>query len=174
MRTTLVAAFGLGVLAVLGCGARMPASASSPLAPQGTVTHALPKVQRRAIDGRAIDTRAPGKVVVVKFFATYCEPCKQTLPWFEALAKRRPDVLFVGIDPDERAADVEKLVADYGLTFPVVHDAEHALVGRFRVSSMPVTFVADPAGRVRWVGGPGQHQSELESAIEASKRPASP
>ena len=169
---SVVRSFAGAVLAlVAGCGATMPPSyASSPLAPVGAEAKPLPQIKRRAIDGASFDTAATrGRVTVVKFFASYCAPCKATLPWFEAFAKSHPEVAVVGIDEDERESDVRDLVSAFQLTFPVIHDTGNALSGRFRVSDMPVTFVADREGRVRWVGGPGQTEDELESAVSASR-----
>jgi thiol-disulfide isomerase/thioredoxin len=149
-------------LALGGCGpAVMPPSAASPLA-----SRKLPDFKRRTIDGATIDTAGlRGKVVVVKFFAKYCEPCKRTLPAVEALAEQRADVAFVGVDEDESEADARAVIAEYKLSFPVVHDPGNVLSGRYRVSDLPVTFVGDSQGVVRWVGGTGQAEGDLAAAI---------
>lgn len=89
--------------------------------------------------------------MVVKFFASYCEPCTRTLPDAERLKKARPDVLVLGINEDEYQQTARDLVSEYGLTFPVIHDTDNVLAGRFRVRDMPVTFVLDREGKVRWV-----------------------
>ena len=158
-----------------GCGpAAMPPSyAQSPLAPSGLTPEQqkpLPDIKRRTLDGATFDTaEARGKkVTVVKFFAKYCEPCKRSLPWFEQFAKTHPEVAVLGIAEDERESDVRDVVSTFGLTFPIVHDTGNALSGRFRVTDMPITFVADKSGRIRWVGGPGQTEADLESAVSAS------
>lgn len=144
----------------------MPASAPSALAGKP-----LPEVKRPALDGTRLDTRAlRGRVVVLKFFADYCKPCKETLPAAERLHRELPDVAFVGISEDEHASMASEIVSRYQLTFPVVHDRSQALAGRFRVGELPATFVADPSGTVRWVGGPAQTEDELRRAIEASAR----
>jgi peroxiredoxin len=142
----------------------MPASAASPLAAKP-----LPDFQRRTLRGETIDTKAMrGRVVVVKFFAKYCEPCKRTLPAMQKLSRDRADVAFVGVAEDERASDVQEVVDSYGLSFPIVHDQGNVLSGRYRVTDMPVTFVADRQGVVRWVGGPGQSEDDLARAVAAA------
>ncbi len=50
-----------------------------------------------------------------------------------------------------------------------MHDEGNVLSGRFRVSTMPTTFVADSTGVVRWVGGEGQTEDDLRRAIEAAR-----
>lgn len=154
------------VLAAPACGggaATMPPSAASPIAGQP-----LPDFKRRTLEGAEVDTKSlRGRVVVVKFFAKYCEPCKRTLPAVQALAKERQDIVFIGVAEDERESDVREVIGAYGLTFPVIHDRGNVLSGRYRVHEMPVTFVADAQGTVRWVGGAGQSEAELAQAIEA-------
>ena len=154
----------------------MPASyAQSPLAPAGPLpsqAKPLPEIKRRTLEGATFDTaaeRARGKkVIVVKFFARYCEPCKRSLPWFQQFAKEHPEVAVVGIAEDERESDARDVATTFGLTFPIVHDTGNALSGRFRVTDMPITFVADKSGRIRWVGGPDQTEADLEAAVAAS------
>lgn len=150
-----------------GAAAPMPPSAASPLA-----GNPLPDFQRRSLGGAQVDTKGlRGRVVVVKFFAKYCEPCKKTLPAVESLAKERAEIAFIGVAEDEYEADVQEVVGTYGLTFPVVHDRGNVLSGRYRVSEMPVTFVADAQGVVRWVGGPGQSEDDLARAVSAIGQP---
>lgn len=113
-----------------------------------------------------MDTEALlGKVVVVKFFAEYCEPCKRTLPAAQALHAKYEDVAFIGISEDEGETAANRVVQTYGLTFDVVLDRANVLAGRFRVSEIPVTFVVDPQGKVAWVGGPGVGEDDLEAAV---------
>jgi thiol-disulfide isomerase/thioredoxin len=157
----------LAVSAVLlagGCGAAQPApSAVSPL-----LGRPLPKLRRPALDGTLIDPAAhPGSVVVVKFFADYCEPCKRTLPVAQRLHEAYPDVVVVGVAEDELRSTVEAVVARYGITFPVVHDSANVLAGRFRVTEMPIAFVADASGVIRWVAGERHADDDLERAVRA-------
>jgi len=151
-------------VALVACGATtLPAGAQSALLGKG-----LPDFQRASLRGERIDTGGlRGKTIVVKFFAEYCEPCKRTLPAAERLHRRYPEVAFIGVSEDEYVASAEAVGQTYGLSFPIVHDRGRALQGRFRVSELPVTFVADERGTVRWVGGPAQNEGDLEQALEA-------
>jgi peroxiredoxin len=144
----------------------MPASSTSQL-----LKRPMPAFQRATLDGKTFDTSAhKSGVVVVKFFAEYCEPCKKTLPAAEKLHRERPDVLLIGISEDESASAARGLVERHGLTFPVVHDAGNVLAGRFRVSEMPVVFVSGPGGDIAWVGGPEQREDALAQAIASLRR----
>ncbi len=131
----------------------------------------MPDFARPALDGGKIDTALlRGKPVVLKFFAEHCEPCKRTLPAAERLHEEHPEVSFVGVSADDYAATARAIGKLYGLSFPIVHDSGRALQGRFRVTELPVTFVVDRAGLVRWVGGPAQSEKDLEQAIDVLRQ----
>jgi cytochrome c biogenesis protein CcmG/thiol:disulfide interchange protein DsbE len=150
-------------LASISCGAGAPPRS----APSAVLDKPLPRLQGRALDGASVDTSATaGKVVVVKFFAKYCEPCLKTLPATQRLHEKHREVAFIGVSEDESRADVEELVRTFRLSFPVVHDAGNGIAGRFRVSELPATFVADGRGTIRWVGGDKQTEDDLARAIE--------
>ena len=158
-RLLLVLAFATS----MGCGGPSGPPPSTPSPLEGA---ALPKFQRRTVNTDKVDSAAAGQVVVVKFFAKYCEPCKKTLPAAERLHRDRPGVLFVGVAEDEYQADVQEMIDLYQLTFPIVHDRGNVLAGRFRVQDLPITFVADKKGTIRWVGGGKTSESDLEAAID--------
>ncbi len=163
VRTT--ALLGCAVLLLAGCGGAkvLPASSASPL-----LGRPLPQFRRATLDGANLDTsRLRGRPVVVEFFAAYCEPCKRTLPATQELSQRNARAAFVGISADDYASTARAVVAEHGLTFAVVHDAGHVLQGRFRVRELPVTFVADANGTVRWVGGPEHGAEDLARALDA-------
>jgi thiol-disulfide isomerase/thioredoxin len=152
--------------AFVDCGgkAQYPTSTDHPL-----LGKPLPAIHhRQSLDGRPVEAeQLAGKPVLVKFFADYCQPCRASLPAAERVHEAHPDVAFLGIDEDESTETAGALAQRYGLSFPVVHDEGNVLSGRFRVSSMPTTFVADAAGVVRWVGGEGQTEEDLKRAVEA-------
>lgn len=153
-------------VAVVACRSHAPAV--PPSAPSDLLERPLPEIRGATLDSRRFDGSAlTGKTVVVKFFAQYCEPCMQTLPAAQRLAKAYPDVRFVGVSLDESVRDAQALVERFGLTFPVVHDRAGVVRGRMRVTVIPATLVADAAGTVRWVGGPEQTEGQLRQAIEA-------
>jgi peroxiredoxin len=130
----------------------------------------LPAFQRPTVGGGSVNTHAPaGRVVVVKFFAKYCQPCVRTLPEVERVHRAHVDVLFIGIAEDAHPRDVQEMIDRFGLSFPVIHDAGNQLAARFLVRQLPKTFVVDASGRVRWVGGERQTEDDLRDAIAVAK-----
>jgi peroxiredoxin len=162
----------LAVVAVAGSLAGCNGSAGAPpSAPSRLLGQPITDFTRPSLSGQRIDTaRLRGRVLVVKFFATYCAPCARTLPEAEALHRELGDVVFVGISEDDRASDAEALAQKHQLTFPVIHDAGNVLAGRFRVAEMPATFVVDRSGAVRWVAGEQHSGDDLRAAILQASR----
>jgi len=162
-----LALLALAAVCAPACGhATFPPSAPHPL-----LGATLPEIHhRQTLDGQPVDAaKLAGHPVLVKFFADYCGPCKETLPAAERVHQAHPDVLFLGIDEDESTETARSVAQRFGLTFPVVHDAGNVLSGRFRVSSMPMTFVADSTGAIRWVGAEGQTEEDIKQAVEAAR-----
>ena len=143
-----------------------------PAVPSPLIGKPLPEIHiRETLDGQPFDSaQLAGSPVLVKFFAQYCEPCKTSLPAAERVHQDHPEVRFVGIDEDESSETARAVVQQYGLTFTVLHDSSKALSGRFHVSNMPMTFVADASGMVRWVGAEEQTEDSLRRAVEAVRR----
>jgi thiol-disulfide isomerase/thioredoxin len=156
----------LASLTGVACGPPVfPPSASHPL-----LGAHLPDIHRQSLDGHQVDKGSlSGTPVLVKFFADYCQPCKETLPAAERIHEAYPDVMFVGVDEDESGDTARDVARRYGLSFPVVHDASNVLAGRFRVSSMPMTFVADATGTIRWIGAEGQTEQDIRQAVQAAR-----
>lgn len=161
----------LGLLAAGAC-AHAPAAnvPPPPSAPSPLLGKSVPAFRRPTVQGPVFDTaagRAGGRVLVVEFFAAYCRPCQRTLPALEALHAERPDVEIVGVSLDDSPEGAVRMVNRHRLTFPVVHDGGHVLAGRFRVTELPVSFVADGGGRIIWSAGPAQPEDALPRAVTA-------
>jgi cytochrome c biogenesis protein CcmG/thiol:disulfide interchange protein DsbE len=128
----------------------------------------LPAFHRPTLQGGTFDSSAEaGHLLVIDFFAAYCRPCQRKLPALEALHRSQPGLSIVGVSLDDTGDAARKSVARHHLTFPVVHDAGNVLAGRLRVTELPISFIVDGRGRIRWVGGPDQPDEALERAVAA-------
>jgi peroxiredoxin len=154
------------LLGVAGCasGPRLvPPSSPNPL-----VGAALPDFHRPLVGGDGVDTKKErGRVIVLKFFAKYCVPCRRSLPAAEVVHRDFPDALFIGVSEDESEDDALVQIRQFGLSFPVLVDRGNVLAGRFRATELPVVFVVDRKGHVAWVGGPEQGDDQLRQALRA-------
>ncbi|MSO47252.1 MAG: TlpA family protein disulfide reductase [Thermoleophilia bacterium] len=98
-----------------------------------------------------------GRVVVVNFWASWCDPCKDEAPLIEDLwlTEARPNgVAIVGVDTQDLSEDARVFAETYSLTYPLVHDDGGEVARRWGVNAFPETFVLDRAGRaVAWFPG---------------------
>lgn len=132
----------------------MPATAGPSEAPQTAVPTALkivsgPEKQAFSLDdlhGNRRDLRAfAGKVVLVHFFATWCEPCVSEMASLQRLATTTRGKPFVILAVDVAEVDLrvwaffEKQPAD----FTVLLDRDRAVSKSWDVSALPTTFVLD-------------------------------
>ena len=90
------------------------------------------------------------KLVVVNFWATWCQPCTLEMPTLEALWReyrgRGLVVLAVSVDRGAPRTLLDPYVSRLGLTFPILLDADLFASQAWRVASLPATFVVRPGG----------------------------
>jgi cytochrome c biogenesis protein CcmG, thiol:disulfide interchange protein DsbE len=92
-----------------------------------------------------------GKAVVVNFWASWCEPCKDEAPMLQAAYERYRShgLVVLGVDLEDFRSDARAFMRRYGVTYPVVHAKDkEALVGRYGVTGYPETFFVDRSGRL--------------------------
>jgi peroxiredoxin len=112
-----------------------------------------PGLRLAALDGRQSSLEEwRDKVVVLNFWATWCQPCTAEMPTLEALwrAYRERGLVVVGVSVDRGAprALLDPYVKNLGLTFPILLDPDMATAGAWRVTGIPATFVIRPGGEV--------------------------
>jgi len=107
-----------------------------------------------------------GKVVVINFWAAWCDPCKSEAPRFQAASERYRDrVAFVGVDTTDYSGDARAFLARYGVTYPNVRDPNGRVLHDYGGLPIPRTFVLARSGRVHgYIFGEARAE-ELESAI---------
>ncbi|WP_437811857.1 TlpA family protein disulfide reductase [Sorangium sp. So ce1078] len=136
----------------LGCGpGAMPASVRHPL-----VGGAAPEFHAEST--AAVTVGVPGtrrtRVTVIDFWASWCASCSRTMPALDRLWRdRKADgVAVIGVNVDASETAAEAAAYELGATFPIVADLDQRLTGTYGVAQVPLTFVVDGAGTVRWVG----------------------
>jgi len=93
-----------------------------------------------------------GKVVVVNFWATWCEPCRDEMPSLQRLGRQMAAEPFaiLAVNYGESDARVADFAKRFGLDFPVLLDPNQDAPRAWRVRVLPASFVVDRGGRVRY------------------------
>jgi peroxiredoxin len=122
--------------------------------------------------GRASLTDHRDKLVVLNFWATWCQPCTVEMPSLEALWRRYRDrgLVVVGISVDRGApkALLEPYVRNLKLTFPILLDPDSKTSDRWRVTALPATFLVRPGGEVAGMamGAREWNSDEMRALVE--------
>ncbi|MGH8975502.1 MAG: cytochrome c biogenesis protein CcdA, partial [Acidimicrobiia bacterium] len=115
-----------------------------------------------------------GEVLLLNTWATWCKPCKEEMPDFEALHQRyRSEGLrVVGVNIDEGRGDarVSRFVDGIGVTFDVWRDPRNRFADEFRVLGPPETFLVDREGRItrHWRGQMDPNAPDNLPSIQAA------
>ncbi len=111
-----------------------------------------------------------GKVVIVDFWATWCEPCKKSFPKLQDLnvKYKASGLTIVGLSEDDEKSGIKEFGSTYGAEFPLLWDGDKAVAGKWNPGSMPATFVVDRKGVVRFIhrGYHDGEEVELEKEVK--------
>ena len=132
------------------------------------------------VKGQPVKQFEKGKVYVVEFWATWCGPCRQTIPHLTKLAEKYKDkVTIIGVsvweradanDPNAHIQRVEKFVQDMGdkMNYVVAVDGVEGVIAKTWMQAagqdgIPAAFVIDQQQRVVWIGHP---MDKLDEVLE--------
>ena len=151
-RLVVVVALVLATLVVVGCQtAPVAAAAKAPDRLIGT-TLSLSAADLRS--SGVLDVRAlRGQVVIVDFWASWCAPCRLSLPYYQELyaARAKDGLQVIGISIDVERALAERFLTEVPTTFAMAWDADQRLAAALQLETMPTAIVVDRAGVVRAV-----------------------
>ncbi len=93
-----------------------------------------------------------GQVVVLNFWASWCEPCRAEMPSLERLAARHAQagLQVIAVNFRESPNAVRRFMATTGMTLPVLMDADGSVAKSLRIGIFPTTVVVDRRGRIRF------------------------
>jgi len=170
----------LALAVLVACGS--PPAAKPPAAKSGEgdaaafvdmartalVGHRAPAATIELLDGSRVDLAAVlGKrPIYLKFWATWCVPCREQMPHLEETFRAHGDelaVYAVDVGVDDPIASVREFVAAKRLAVPVAYDADGSIAEQFHLDVTPQHVLVDRAGVIRYVGH--KVTPELEAAI---------
>lgn len=119
-----------------------------------------------------------GKTVFLNFWATWCPPCRQEMPYIEEIYneynKNQDDVVILGVASPELGREgtqdyVEKYLQKEGFTFPVAMDIKGSILYKYEINSFPSTFIINKEGYIeKYIPG-AINKSTMKSLIENAK-----
>jgi thiol-disulfide isomerase/thioredoxin len=173
----------LGLIALVGAWARGPVTAAETTGQERAVAAGkeligspAPRTVVKTIDGDTIDLGAlyGKKAVYLKFWATWCVPCRQQMPHFEHTYETAgPDLAVIAIDVgfNDSLEEIQRYRRALGITMPIILD-DGQLGAAFNVRVTPQHIVIGRDGRIQYVGHLAD--ARLDAALVAARQPSPP
>jgi thiol-disulfide isomerase/thioredoxin len=129
-----------------------------------------PAFTAKLLNGEKFVAAGSNQVVLINFWATWCEPCRKEMPAMEAYFRKHRDegfrIVAVSMDDAEDAAKVREFMKAYSFDAALGRDAEFKEYGR--IWRLPLSFIVDRNGILRkdgWFGQAGLDEASLEKDI---------
>jgi cytochrome c biogenesis protein CcmG/thiol:disulfide interchange protein DsbE len=172
--------FGVVALASAGCGEEAASSkggADSPSSGGGVakVGKPAPDFSVAAVanaKGQLSLGDLKGKVVLVDFWGTFCEPCKKSFPKLQDLYTKysASGLRIVGISEDEAddKGKIPEFASSFGAKFSLGWDEDKSVAHAYKPQTMPSSFIIDKQGVIRYahVGYHDGEEAEVEKEIK--------
>ena len=138
--------------------------------PQAQVGYEAPTFKLRDLKGKEVSLEQfRGKIVMLDFWATWCRPCRMTMPLLEKLQREYPnDMILLAINLQESNSEVRDYVRQQNVNSEVLLDEEGSVGEAYGTESIPMEYLIDQRGVVRHiqVGLGPQTISQLRNQIE--------
>jgi peroxiredoxin len=177
-RTVFSGVAAIACAAAIGCGAASddsPGAASGGEGGKGLVGKPAPDFAVAAVangKGKVSLDSLHGKVVLLDFWGTFCEPCKKSFPKLQDLYTKYGDsgLRILGVSEDE-ADDKDKIpefASTYGAKFTLGWDRDKNVARSYKPETMPSSFLIDKNGVVRFahVGYHDGEEVEIDKEIK--------
>lgn len=110
-----------------------------------------PDFSLESLDGKSYSLAGlRGQPVVINFWATWCDPCKDEMPLLDRAARDYSEnLLILGVNAGENTRLVEEFQQAYRLSFPILLDPDQDVGHKWLVNAFPTTYFLDEDGVVR-------------------------
>ncbi|WP_139489229.1 thiol-disulfide oxidoreductase ResA [Brevibacillus dissolubilis] len=131
-----------------------------------------PNFYSTEVGGKSVQlTDLRGKGVVVNFWGSWCEPCKEEMPALEKMWHTYKDqgVVFIGLNIGESEITATQFAKQMGVTFPIWMDPKREVTKVYKVSSIPATYFIDKDGEIQDVFVGPMSEEIIKEKVEKIK-----
>ncbi len=111
---------------------------------------ASPSIEPKSVQASEINWQSyQGKVVLVDFWASWCEPCRQSFPWMQRMQDKygKDGLVIIAINVDRDPAKAANFLKNYQPNFHIRYDAAGVVASQFKVQGMPSTYIIGRNGQ---------------------------
>jgi cytochrome c biogenesis protein CcmG, thiol:disulfide interchange protein DsbE len=140
-------------LLITSCGTPQDTTIPTPSTP-AVVGKAAPDFTLSDINGNTIKLSSfKGKAVLVNFWATWCTPCMDEMPYMQEIYKNWTDkgLVFLSVDNGETLTKAKGFIDRYGYTFVPLVDPKGDVALRYNIRALPTTLLIDKDGILQYM-----------------------
>ena len=143
---------------------------SQPKAPQ--IGKTAPKVEIAEYLNNTGKDPLKGKIVFLEFWATWCGPCRQTIPHLNKLVEKfQKNVSFVSVSNENKDV-VQKFMGKTPMKSFIALDKNNITSKNYNVQSIPQAYIIDKKGNIAWAGHPATITEDMiENYIKTGSFP---
>ncbi len=149
--------------------------------PEGMMDVAMEDFEAVDFEGNTVKlSDYKGKIIFLSFWATWCPPCREEMPWMQEIydEHKDQDVVMLAVSPtsvemrggddsDRAENQVRKFITENGYTFPVLLDKEDKAWSVYQQRGIPANYVIDKQGIIRYsIPGAFRSKEQMETFIE--------
>lgn len=150
--------------------------AAARVAAQAEMLPDAPSFTLKTADGKTVRLKdLRGKAVLLNFWATWCVPCKQEIPWLVAFQKQYgpQGLVILGLSMDQSPPAVHKFVQKIPVNYPILM-ANQSLADQYFVKGLPTSIYIDANGRITDQVPGATTRSVIENEIKLALSNAKP
>lgn len=109
-----------------------------------------------------------GQVVYLDFWASWCGPCKESFPWLNAMTKKYPNLVIVGVNLDKEKSEADEFLQKYPAQFKVIFNPDGHLAETHQVKGMPYSIMMNKKGEKKFshIGFNAEKSKQYEKQIQ--------
>lgn len=102
-----------------------------------------------------------GTVVLLDFWATWCPPCKKSLPYLSKLEGKYKNLKVIAVNIDDDRESALNFIKENNLNLTAVYDADKTVVSAYDIPEMPTAYLIDQYGKIKYT-----HSGYTEESIK--------